>query len=186
LRAQRRRIQMVFQDPIASLNPALTVLELVTDPLRPGAGAIGTALKEKALEQLQTVGLGAEYLGRRAAELSGGQAQRVAIARALITGPEMLICDEPVSALDLALRSQVLRLLADLQRQRSLALLLVTHDLHAARFLCERTLVLRRGAVVEQGVTTQLFARPAADYTRELLASMLSVDPGGRASRSVS
>jgi len=186
LRAQRRRIQMVFQDPGASLNPALTVLQLVTDPLRPGTGTITAALRQKALDQLQAVGLGAQYLPRRASELSGGQAQRVAIARALITEPQMLICDEPVSALDLALRSQVLRLLAELQRQRSLALLLVTHDLHAARFLCERTLVLRRGMVVEQGATAQLFARPAAGYTRELLASMLSVDVREGASRSVS
>jgi ABC-type glutathione transport system ATPase component len=177
LRTQRRRVQMVFQDPIASLNPALTVLELVTDPLRLGAGAIAADLKDKARTQLRAVGLGEEYLLRRASELSGGQAQRVAIARALITEPEMLICDEPVSALDLALRSQVLRLLLELRRQHSLALLLVTHDLHAARFLCERTLVLRRGVVVEQGGTAQLFAQPAADYTRELLASMLSVDP---------
>jgi ABC-type glutathione transport system ATPase component len=183
LRTQRRRIQMVFQDPIASLNPALTVLELVTDPLRPGARRPSPAQRQKALAQLQTVGLGAEYLTRRVRELSGGQAQRVAIARALITEPEMLICDEPVSALDLALRSQVLRLLVQLRRERSLALLLVTHDLHAARLLCERTLVLRRGAVVEQGATAQLFARPEAPYTRELLASMLSVDADSGASR---
>jgi len=184
LRAQRRRIQMVFQDPIASLNPLLSVLEVVTDPLRPGAASITGALREKALTQLQAVGLGEEYLARRATELSGGQAQRVALARALITEPEMLICDEPVSALDLDLRSQVLRLLVELRRRRSLALLLVTHDLHAARILCEQTLVLRQGRVVEQGATTQLFARPGADYTRELLASMLSVDARGGASRS--
>ena len=110
----------------------------------------------------------------------------MAIARALITEPEMLICDEPVSALDLALRSQVLRLLMDLKRQRSLGLLLVTHDLHAARLLCERTLVLRRGSVVEQGPTAQLFANPTADYTRVLLESMLSVESEARTSRSVS
>jgi oligopeptide transport system ATP-binding protein len=186
LRALRRRIQMVFQDPIASLNPMLTVLELVTDPLRPGFTAISAPLRERALTQLQAVGLGAEYLGRRAGELSGGQAQRVAIARALITEPELLICDEPVSALDLALRSQVLRLLMDLRRQRSLGLLLVTHDLHAARLLCERTLVLCQGAVVEQGATAALFANPAAHYTRALLASMLSVEPEARDSCSVS
>jgi ABC-type glutathione transport system ATPase component len=185
LRTQRRRIQMVFQDPVASLNPALSVLELVTDPLRQHVGAISPAHREKALAQLDAVGLGAQYLARRATELSGGQAQRVAIARALITEPDMLICDEPVSALDLALRSQVLQLLTQLRRQRSLALLLVTHDLHAARFLCERTLVLRHGTVVEQGATAQLFAQPGADYTRELLASMLSVEPTP-ASRSVS
>jgi ABC-type glutathione transport system ATPase component len=186
LRVQRRRIQIVFQDPIASLNPALNVLQLVTDPLRSGAGPIGPALRDRALVQLQAVGLGAEYLSRRASELSGGQAQRVAIARALISEPDMLICDEPVSALDLALRSQVLRLLKDLRRQRSLALLLVTHDLHAARFLCERMLVLRQGAVVEQGATGQLFAQPAAAYTRELLGSMLSVEPARGASGSIS
>jgi ABC-type glutathione transport system ATPase component len=186
LRAQRRRVQMVFQDPIASLNPALTVLELVTDPLRLGAGGPSAAQRQMALAQLQTVGLGAEYLNRRARELSGGQAQRVAIARALVTEPEMLICDEPVSALDLALRSQVLRLLMQLRHQRSLALLLVTHDLHAARLLCERTLVLRRGVVVEQGATARLFARPDTGYTRELLASMLSVDPESGASRNAS
>jgi ABC-type dipeptide/oligopeptide/nickel transport system ATPase subunit len=141
-------------------------------------------LREKAVAQLQAVGLDEEYLARRATELSGGQAQRVALARALITEPEMLICDEPVSALDLDLRSQVLRLLLELRRRRSLALLLVTHDLHAARILCEQTLVLRQGRVVEQGATTQLFAQPGADYTRELLASMLSVDSRGGASRS--
>lgn len=184
LRAQRRRIQMVFQDPIASLNPRLTVLELVTDPLRSGTGTITSALRGKALTQLQAVGLGAEYFPRRATELSGGQAQRVALARALITEPEMLICDEPVSALDLDLRSQVLRLLVELRRRRSLALLLVTHDLHAARFLCEQTLVLRQGRVVEQGATAQVFDEPTAAYTRELLASMLSVDQPGAASRS--
>ncbi|HXC61015.1 MAG TPA: ABC transporter ATP-binding protein [Steroidobacteraceae bacterium] len=186
LRAQRRRIQIVFQDPIASLNPALDVLQIVTDPLRSGIGAIGPALREQALAQLRTVGLSAEHLSRRASELSGGQAQRVAIARALITEPDMLICDEPVSALDLALRAQVLRLLMDLQRQRSLALLLVTHDLHAARFLCARTLVLRQGEVVEQGATEALFAQPAAAYTRELLGSMLSVDPARGATGSIS
>jgi ABC-type glutathione transport system ATPase component len=186
LRAQRRRIQMVFQDPIASLNPVLDVLQIVTDPLRSGAGPIPPALRAKALAQLQAVGLGAEHLRRRASELSGGQAQRVAIARALITEPDMLVCDEPVSALDLALRAQVLRLLQDLQRQRSLALLLVTHDLHAARFLCEHMLVLRQGAVVEQGATAQLFAQPAAAYTRELLDSMLSVEPMRGATSSVS
>ena len=103
------------------------------------------------VEQLAAVGLGSEYLPRRAGELSGGQAQRVAIARALIVEPELLVCDEPVSALDLALRAQVLQLLGDLRRTRNLALLLVTHDLHAARLLCDHTLVLRGGRVVEQG-----------------------------------
>jgi peptide/nickel transport system ATP-binding protein len=98
----------------------------------------------------------------------------------------MLICDEPVSALDLGLRAQVLQLLADLRRQRNLALLLVTHDLHAARLLCDHTLVLRQGAVVEQGATGALFARPSADYTRALLEAMLSVVPSRAGRGSVS
>jgi peptide/nickel transport system ATP-binding protein len=176
LRAQRRRAQVVFQDPLASLNPALDVLTLVADPLRPRLHSpLSAALRERVVEQLAAVGLGTEYLSRRAGELSGGQAQRVAIARALIVEPDMLICDEPVSALDLALRAQVLQLLAGLRRTRRLALLLVTHDLHAARLLCDHTLVLRQGAVVEQGATAELFARPSASYTRELLDAMLSV-----------
>lgn len=187
LRQQRRRVQVVFQDPIASLNPALDVLTLVADPLRTGLDAPRvTQLRDRVAEQLASVGLGSEYLSRRASELSGGQAQRVAIARALIARPDLLICDEPVSALDLALRAQVLQLLVDLRRQRQLALVFVTHDLHAARLLCDQTLVLRQGAVVEQGATARLFAQPAADYTRALLDAMLSVDPVRVASRSVS
>jgi peptide/nickel transport system ATP-binding protein len=185
LREQRRRIQVVFQDPLASLNPALDVLALVADPLRPSVRSpLTAALRERVVEQLSAVGLGSQYLARRAGQLSGGQAQRVAIARALIAGPAMLICDEPVSALDLALRAQVLQLLEHLRRTRSLALLLVTHDLHAARLLCDHTLVLRQGAVVEHGATTRLFTSPAADYTRELVDSMLSVDPARVDSRS--
>jgi ABC-type glutathione transport system ATPase component len=181
LRAQRRRVQLVFQDPLASLNPALTVLELVADPLRPALRApLDATLRERVVAQLAAVGMGAEYLARRAGELSGGQAQRVAIARALIAEPELLVCDEPVSALDLALRAQILELLAALRRQRGLALLLVTHDLHAARILCERTLVLRAGQVVEQADTAEVFRAPRAAYTRELLDAMLSVDPGLR------
>lgn len=178
LRAQRRRIQVVFQDPLASLNPALDVLTLVADPLRPHLNSpITAAMREQVAMQLAAVGLDSNYLSRRASELSGGQAQRVAIARALIASPDMLVCDEPVSALDLALRAQVLQLLMELRRARPLALLLVTHDLHTARLLCERMLVLRQGLVVEQGPAAELFARPTADYTRSLLDAMLSVDP---------
>jgi len=176
LRIQRRRVQLVFQDPLASLNPALSVLELVADPLRPSLRTpLGTELQHRVVEQLAVVGLDAGFLQRRCGELSGGQAQRVAIARALIAQPEMLICDEPVSALDLALRAQVLELLAELRRSRSLGLLMVTHDLHAARLMCTRLLVLRQGAVVEGGLSAELFAQPRSDYTRELLAAMLSV-----------
>jgi ABC-type microcin C transport system duplicated ATPase subunit YejF len=179
-------VQVVFQDPIASLNPALDVLTLVADPLRTGLRApLTQQLRDQVVAQLAAVGLGSEYLPRRASQLSGGQAQRVAIARALIAQPDMLVCDEPVSALDLGLRAQVLQLLVELRRQHSLALVFVTHDLHAARLLCDQTLVLRQGAVVEQGATARLFAQPASDYTRALLDAMLSVDPARVASRRV-
>jgi len=163
------------------------VLTLVADPLRTGLRSpLTPQLRDQVAGQLAAVGLGSEYLARRASQLSGGQAQRVAIARALIARPDMLVCDEPVSALDLALRAQVLQLLVELRRQRQLALVFVTHDLHAARLLCDHTLVLRHGAVVEQGETARLFERPSADYTRALLDAMLSVDPSRVASRRVS
>ncbi len=178
LRQQRRRMQMVFQDPLASLDPLQTVAQVVAEPLRvlprpPDAARI----RERVAAQLAEVGLGTEFLTRRSQRLSGGQAQRVAIARALIGDPELLVCDEPVSALDASLRIQILELLAAQQRQRSLALLFVTHDIAAARYLCERTAVLHRGQIVEQGDTQEILARPRHAFTRNLLQSTLSVDP---------
>lgn len=179
LRAHRRRVQLVFQDPIASLNPAMTVQQIVAEPLRAaGIGSTAASRLVQVTAQLEAVGIGAALLSRRPQQLSGGQAQRVALARALIAAPEVLICDEPVSALDMSLRAQVLELLAEQCRQRSLALLFVTHDLAAARLLCERALVLHQGVVVEAGTTTEIFARPQQPYTRSLLASTLTVDPG--------
>jgi ABC-type glutathione transport system ATPase component len=178
LRAHRRRVSLVFQDPIASLNPAMPVQRIVAEPLLAGTTGISAkARQQQVVTQLQAVGLGSEFLLRRPHELSGGQAQRVALARALIASPEVLICDEPVSALDMSLRAQVLALLADQCRQRSLALLFVTHDLAAARLLCDRVLVLCQGEVVEVATTAALFASPQHAYTRSLLGSMLTVDP---------
>jgi peptide/nickel transport system ATP-binding protein len=174
LRERRRRMQMVFQDPLSSLDPAFRVFDVVAEPLavaEPGLSHAGLAARVEA--QLAEVGLGREYLARRPGQLSGGQAQRVAIARALVADPSVLVCDEPVSALDAPLRAQILDLLDAQRRRRHLSLLFVTHDLAAARYLCARTLVLRRGRVVEQGETGRLFAAPREDYTRELLASML-------------
>lgn len=176
LRAQRRRMQMVFQDPLSSLDPSFSVLDSVAEPLRvaaPGLSANEVASRVQA--QLAEVGLDGEYLLRRPQQLSGGQAQRVAIARALMADPGVLVCDEPVSALDAPLRAQILDLLDAQRRKRGLALLFITHDLAAARYLCERTLVLRGGEEVEQGETSRLFAAPGQAYTRELLDSMLTL-----------
>lgn len=177
LRRQRRLVSLVFQDPIASLNPAMQVQHIVEEPLLVAGSPASAHRRQQVVDQLQSVGLGASFLTRRPQELSGGQAQRVALARALIAGPEVLICDEPVSALDMSLRAQVLALLARQCQERQLALLFVTHDLAAARLLCDRTLVLRRGEVVEAAATAQLFASPQHAYTRELLDAMLTVDP---------
>ncbi len=130
------------------------------------------------------MGLDPVLLDRRSQRLSGGQAQRVAIARALVTNPAVLICDEPVSALDASLRAQILDLLVQLRRQRGLSLLFITHDLSAARYVCERTLVLHQGRVVEQGATEEVLRRPQHAFTRRLLDSTLTVDPvAARAAR---
>jgi ABC-type glutathione transport system ATPase component len=182
LRAQRRRVQLVFQDPVASLNPAMTVRQIVEEPLRAAGRQAAAVRQQQVVEQLEAVGIGADFLGRRPQQLSGGQAQRVALARALIARPEALICDEPVSALDMSLRAQVLQLLSEQCRQRKFAMLFVTHDLAAARLLCDRVLVLCQGEVVEAATTAALFAHPQHAYTRALLDSMLSVDAAARGS----
>jgi ABC-type glutathione transport system ATPase component len=175
---RRRGVQLVFRDPLASLDPTKTVGQVVSEPLlalrvSPDPGRSVSA----CWSSWRSCGLAADLLERRSQRLSGGQAQRVAIARALVTDPEVLICDEPVSALDASLRSQILDLLAQLRRQRGLSLLFITHDLGAARYLCERTLVLHRGKVVEQGATVDVLQRPQHEFTRQLLAATLTVDP---------
>jgi ABC-type glutathione transport system ATPase component len=185
LRERRRRMQMVFQDPLASLDPTMTVEQVIAEPLQAQRDAPGTAaVRERVIQQVLTVGLDPGLLERRSQRLSGGQAQRVAIARALVTNPAVLICDEPVSALDASLRAQILDLLVQLRRARGLSLLFITHDLSAARFVCERTLVLHQGRVVEQGATEDVLRQPQHAFTRRLLASTLTVDPvAARAAR---
>jgi ABC-type glutathione transport system ATPase component len=180
LRQQRRVVQVVFQDPLASLDPRMSVQQIVVEPLRQSGAVPDSEWMDRASAQLTAVGLDARYLQRRPAQLSGGQAQRVALARALIAEPAVLLCDEPVSALDVSLRAQVLQLLSAQCAERSLALLFVTHDLHAARHLCQRVLVLQQGEVVESGATRDVFARPQHPYTQGLLASMLSVNAESR------
>jgi oligopeptide transport system ATP-binding protein len=177
LRARRRDLQLVFQDPVASLDPMMNVLQLVSESLRAHEPALtAVSRRQRVIAQLQSLGVSEEFLARRPRELSGGQAQRVAIARALITNPAVLVCDEPVAALDLSLRAQVLDLLVEQRKQRQLALLFVTHDLAAARSLCDQVLVLHRGAVVEQGSTRAVFSQPRQDYTRSLISAALTVD----------
>lgn len=178
IRRMRRDLQLVFQDPLASLDPHLTVERLVAEPLEIHEGALSAAARlERSHRMLERVGLGPELYRRRAHELSGGQCQRVGIARAMILEPQLLVCDEPLSALDVRAQHQVLGLLQDLRRERGTSLLFVSHDLALVRHLCERSLVLYLGRRVELGPTAALFARPLHPYTRELLEAIPVPDP---------
>jgi oligopeptide/dipeptide ABC transporter ATP-binding protein len=187
--AYRGRVQMIFQDPFGSLNPVRMVSEHLEPPLRRFGPGEGGLLRERALDLLRTVGLlpAEDFIDRLPFELSGGQRQRVAIARALAVQPDLVVADEPTSMLDVSIRTGVLNLLATLKRDRGLSILLITHDLAAARYLADRILVLYRGRVVEDGPSRALLESPAHPYTRALLASISGVGvaaPGGGKRRS--
>ncbi len=171
----RAAVQLVFQDPRSSLNPRMTVGSIVTEPLR--SRHLRQALdpvdsRVRLREVLDAVDLPADAASRYPHEFSGGQRQRIAIARALAPDPRVLIADEPVSALDVSVRAQVLNLLSDLVASRGLTLVFVSHDLSVVRHLCESVVVLRAGRIEEQGPTEQVFAEPSADYTRSLIAAI--------------
>lgn len=172
LRRRRRDLQMVFQDPGASLDPRQRIGDAVFEPLRIHRLAPRADRSSQALRLLAEVGLTAEVLERHPHELSGGQRQRVAIARALATRPALVVADEPVSALDVSIRGQILNLLADRQRELGLALLLIAHDLLLVGRVADRIAVLLRGRIVEEGEAGQVLARPLHPHTRALLAAI--------------
>jgi peptide/nickel transport system ATP-binding protein len=171
LRPRRRRMQMVFQDPFSSLNPRHTVGDIVTAGPR-AHGEDAAASRARAADMLELVGLDPAAMRRFPHEFSGGQRQRIGLARALMLKPDLLIADEPVSALDVTVQAQVLKLLDDVRRQMNLAMLFITHDMRVAAQVCHRVMVMRRGQVVESGPTAQVFATPSSDYTRQLLAAI--------------
>ena len=174
LRRARRALQLVFQDPYGSLNPRLTVAQALMEPLRVhGLRRTRRERRERAAELLELVGLPAEHLDRYPHQCSGGQRQRICIARCLAVEPELIVCDESVSALDVSVQALVLNLLRDLQQRLGLSYLFITHDLAVVRFLCDRVLVLQQGEVVESGLVGQVLDTPAHAYTRQLLASVL-------------
>jgi peptide/nickel transport system ATP-binding protein len=167
--------QMVFQNAVASLTPWLSIGEQIGERLR-GRVRDPRERRQKTAEALERVGLDPDLAGARPAQLSGGQCQRAAIARAIIVPPSLLLCDEPISALDVSLAASILNLLAELRRQLGMALLFVTHDLAAARYIADTIMVMRQGAVVESGRADAVIANPRDPYTAELVAAV----PGER------
>ncbi|WP_427885431.1 ABC transporter ATP-binding protein [Kribbella sp. GL6] len=172
LAAYRRRVQVVFQDPAGSLNPRMTVAQLVGEGMLIHQRCARGEVPDRVAELLAKVGLSAAVMDRRPPSFSGGQLQRIAIARALAVEPQVLICDEPVSALDVSVQAQVLNLLADMREQLGLSILLVSHNLAVIRYLCSRVFVLQHGTIVEAGSREQIFDRPQHEYTRDLLAAV--------------
>lgn len=167
---ERLAVQMVFQDPKSSLSPRMSIQEILMEPLQV-QGILNR--KERIEEALDLVGLPKAFLGRLASELSGGQRQRVGIARALILKPRCLILDEPISALDVSVGAQIINLLRSLQERLNLTTLFIGHDLAVVRYLCNRAIVLKKGSLIEEGSTEELFTTPKAPYTKELLQASL-------------
>jgi oligopeptide transport system ATP-binding protein len=177
LREMRREMQIVFQDPYSSLNPRMTVGNIVAEPLT--VHDVGTRRSREASvrDLLETVGFNPDFTNRYPHEFSGGQRQRIGIARALALNPRLIVCDEPVSALDVSIQAQILNLLKDLQRDLGLAYLFVAHDLAVVRTMSDRIAVMNKGKLVEMGPAEQVYAHPQDEYTKALLAAVPVPDP---------
>lgn len=177
LREERQHVQMIFQDPYSSLNPRLKVFDIIAEPLVAHKILKGRALKERVKELLSIVGLRSEHMSRYPHEFSGGQRQRIGIARALALNPKLIICDEPVSALDVSVQSQILNLIAKLQREFKLTYIFIAHGLPAVKHISDRIAVMYLGKIVEIGTKEQLFSHPLHPYTEGLLAAIPIPDP---------
>ncbi len=180
LRRLRRRMQIIFQDPFASLNPRMTVREIVAEPMLVHDIGDEAFRARRVAELLSLVGLDTHHAARRPHEFSGGQRQRIGIARALAVEPSLIVCDEPVSALDVSIQAQVVNLLKDLQARLGLSYLFIAHDLAVVRHVADRIAVMYLGRILEVGPAATLFANPRHPYTRTLLAAALRPDPSLR------
>ena len=178
LKEIRKKMQVVFQDPFSSLNPRMTVFEILKEPLDSFFPSMTKESAQKDIEDgLMEVGLTSDYLGRYPHELSGGQCQRVAIARALMPKPQLLICDEAVSALDASIRGEIIDLLLRIKSEKKLTMIFIAHDLAVVRKICDRVIVMQSGKIVEQGPTEKVFFEPEKEYTANLLSAVPVPDP---------
>ncbi len=180
LRRMRSHATMIFQDPYTSLDPRMLIKDSVAEPLIAHTDDSRATRHQKALEMVRRVGLDAAHMERFPYEMSGGQLQRVAIARALITDPSFIVCDEPVAALDVSTQAQVINLLNDLQQERGISYLFISHDLRLVRLIADDVAVMRHGKLMETGSAEQVFSDPEHDYTRELLAAIPGRSPRHR------
>jgi peptide/nickel transport system ATP-binding protein len=177
LRQLRQNMQLIFQDPYSSLNPRMTLLEIVGEPLYVNHVARGSEMKDRVAELLRVVGLRPEYMTRYPHAFSGGQRQRIGVARALALNPQLIVCDEPVSALDVSVQAQILNLLQDLQQKFGLTYLFISHDLSVVEHISNRVAVMYVGKLVEHALTDELFINPKHPYTEALLSAVPKPDP---------
>ena len=183
LRQLRRDVSIIFQDPYGSLNPRMTVGSIIGEPIKLHKKITGSELQDRVANLLEKVGLSPEYINRYPHEFSGGQRQRIGVARALSLEPKLVICDEPVSALDVSIQSQILNLLRDLQDQMGLTYLFIAHDLAVVEFFCDEVAVMYMGRIVERAKSERLYCNPVHPYTKALLSAIPQVEPSLRKER---
>ncbi|OIP83970.1 MAG: oligopeptide ABC transporter ATP-binding protein OppF [Rhodobacterales bacterium CG2_30_65_12] len=178
MRSHRKEMQMIFQDPLASLNPRMTIGQIIAEPLKTHFPSLsGDEMKKRVQDVLDTVGILPNLVNRYPHEFSGGQCQRIGIARALVVDPQLIICDEPVSALDVSIQAQVINLLMDLQKETGVALIFIAHDLSVVKHISDRVMVLYLGNVMEIAPARALYAKPMHPYTEALIAAVPIPDP---------
>src|SRR5438067_2146006 len=183
MRAQRRHLQIVFQDPYASLNPRMTISQIISEPISTFGLARGRARRERVEQLMQQVGLNARFLKRYPHEFSGGQRQRIGIARALAVDPDFIVADEPISALDVSIQSQIMNLLERLKRGKSLTYLFISHDLRAVQHVSDRVAVMYLGKIVELAEAKSIYAQPLMPYTKALISAVPVPDSKVEATR---